>query len=521
MIELDKFINIFAGSYSAYGQTRKTDEFDERGKHKTKSFIIKKTPNKQMFQEHLDGKEPALGIIPINESNKCKWACIDIDVYNGFDHKELIVKIRKHNFPLIVFRSKSGGAHVFLFSDNYAPAVLFRSKLKEMAAKLGYANAEIFPKQNKVDMQKGGTGSFLNLPYHNAKQTMRYAVKDDGSAMTINEFFEAHSKVKLSEDQLSKLAIKEEKTVDNLLKGAPPCLVTIAKQGIPNGQRNNAIYNFGVYTKKRFPDKWQIEIFKYNDAYCKPPLDKKEIDTLIKSIDGKEYNYKCKDEPIASFCNSKKCVMQEFGVGDGVPEVEIKEIQKYDSDPPLYYVTVGDEQVEVESQDLHEPDRFSLKCLEQINQAMPPIGKLVWRKVINKLLKDTIPLEAPESTKIDVQLKELLADYINKIPGKDWKDILRGLSYTEEGVSYFKFKDFWKYLVRTKLWPDKQYSKQKTARMLETLFNAEEIPGKINNKSVRYMALKTINLDRPHVRKEKMKEPPFAYNNYPWSTRHG
>ena len=37
-----------------------------------------------------------------------------------------------------------------------------------MAAKLGYANAEIFPKQNKVDMNKGGTGSFLNLPYHNA-----------------------------------------------------------------------------------------------------------------------------------------------------------------------------------------------------------------------------------------------------------------------------------------------------------------------------------------------------------------
>jgi hypothetical protein len=203
-------------------------------------------------------------------------------------------------------------------------------------------------------------------------------------------------------------------------------------------------------------------------------------------------------------------VLQEFGVGDNGPEIEIKEIQKYDSDPPLYYVTVGEEVVEVDSQDLHEPDRFSLKCLEQINQTMPPIGKLVWRKLINKLLKDTIPIEAPESTKIHIQLKELLADYINKIPGKDWKDILRGLSYTEEGVSYFKFKDFWKYLVRTKLWPDKQYSKQKTARMLETMFDAEEIPGKINNKSVRYMSLKTVNLDKPKIRKEKMKEPPFA-----------
>ena len=95
-------------------------------------------------------------------------------------------------------------------------------------------------------------------------------------------------------------------------------MVTIAKQGIPNGQRNNAMYNFGVYLKKDFLIHGNTEIFKYNDSYCEPPIDKKEVDTLIKSIDGKEYNYKCKDEPIASFCNSKKCVMQEFGVGDGV-----------------------------------------------------------------------------------------------------------------------------------------------------------------------------------------------------------
>ncbi len=202
--------------------------------------------------------------------------------------------------------------------------------------------------------------------------------------------------------------------------------------------------------------------------------------------------------------------MQEFGVGDGVPETEIKEIQKYDSDPPLYYVTIGDEQVEVESQDLHEPDRFSLKCLEQINQAMPPVGKLIWRKAINKLLKDTIPIEAPASTKIDVQLKELLGDYINKIPGKDWKDILRGLAYTEDGVSYFKFKDFWKYILRTKVWDTKKYQKQRTARMMQVMFDATEVTGKIDNKSVRYFTLPTIKLDKPNIRKDKMKEVPFA-----------
>ena len=124
MSDVDKFINIFEGSYSAYGQTRKTNEFDERGKHKTRSFIIKKSPTKKMFMDDLMGKDPALGFIPINEENKCKWSCIDIDVYNGFNHKELIIKIRECKFPLLVCRSKSGGAHVFLFTDNFVPAAL-------------------------------------------------------------------------------------------------------------------------------------------------------------------------------------------------------------------------------------------------------------------------------------------------------------------------------------------------------------------------------------------------------------
>ena len=101
MTGIDKFIDIFGGSFSAYGQTRKTEEFDDRGKHKTKSFIIKKRPTDQMFQEHLDGKEPALGIIPINEENKCRWGCIDIDIYN-LDHKQLFQKIKEFHSKILL-----------------------------------------------------------------------------------------------------------------------------------------------------------------------------------------------------------------------------------------------------------------------------------------------------------------------------------------------------------------------------------------------------------------------------------
>ena len=72
MTGIDKFIDIFGGSFSAYGQTRKTDEFDDRGKHKTKSFIIKKTPSTKMFQDHLDGQDIPEELFKPFEGNQTK-----------------------------------------------------------------------------------------------------------------------------------------------------------------------------------------------------------------------------------------------------------------------------------------------------------------------------------------------------------------------------------------------------------------------------------------------------------------
>ena len=72
MTEVEKFINIFEGLNTAYGQTVKTDQFSEKGKHKTKSFTIKNAVTKKLWDEHLKGSDPGLGIVPINQDNKCK-----------------------------------------------------------------------------------------------------------------------------------------------------------------------------------------------------------------------------------------------------------------------------------------------------------------------------------------------------------------------------------------------------------------------------------------------------------------
>jgi len=387
-----------------------------------------------------------------------------------------------------------------------------RVRLKKIAAELGYAKAEIFPKQDYIRADRGDTGSFLNLPYHGGDKTIRYAFDDEGNCLTLNQFFNMYEKYSLSEKELANVKKTKEKLEDdnNPLKGAPPCLIAISKEGIPNGQRNNAMYNFGVYLKKRHSSDWDLKMYDYNKKYCTPPLERKEIEILIKSLERKEYQYKCKDEPIQSFCNAKLCVTQEFGVGDGAPSPTITEIRKYDSDPPIYFVTIDGESVEVDDVTLHDSEKFSVASMNQLGRPMLPVGKIIWRKMLIHLFKNLGEVPAPESSKIDVQVKELLADFINKAPGKEMKDIKRGLPYSDEKESFFKFKDFWRYLQRSKSWPDKTYPKQKTLRLLESLFDAKENTKSIEGKNTRIIEMKTIKLDKPNLRKTSMKDVPFA-----------
>ena len=105
-----KFKEIFEGNNSAYGIMKLTGEVTDKGKAVAKAFIKREKITDQLWQEHIDGKEPALGVIPINESNECRWGCIDVDEYN-LDHLSLMRNVKGLGFPLVTFRSKSGGAH--------------------------------------------------------------------------------------------------------------------------------------------------------------------------------------------------------------------------------------------------------------------------------------------------------------------------------------------------------------------------------------------------------------------------
>jgi hypothetical protein len=99
----------------------------------------------------MGGKEPSLGIIPIRDDSTCSWGCIDVDTY-PLEHNKIVEKIRRLELPLIVCRSKSGGAHLFLFTEEPVTAEDLRNKLTQLAAVLGYGIVKYFLNKLKLTL---------------------------------------------------------------------------------------------------------------------------------------------------------------------------------------------------------------------------------------------------------------------------------------------------------------------------------------------------------------------------------
>ena len=336
MDDKTKFIEIFSGLDRAYGQTQSREK-NEAGKLEGRSWLVKEHITINNWNNHLEGKEPSLGIIPIDDNNQCKWGAIDVDTYDGFDYKILIKKIVAKKIPLVVCKSKSGGAHIFLFVREPVLAKDMQIKLKEIAVWLGYGDCEIFPKQ--IELNSKGTGNFLNLPYNHPEFPTRYAFDDEGTALIELSSFIQHYETKVV-SQLNKVVIEKPTTAkkNDDFKGAPPCLITLAADGFPEGSRNMALFQLGIYLRERFPEKLEEKLDQYNTKYFKPPLPSREVLTIFKQVEDKKYFYRCEEPMFKTVCEKIKCQSQKFGIGNAASN-EIYGLKKWESDNPVYELT--------------------------------------------------------------------------------------------------------------------------------------------------------------------------------------
>ena len=477
---------IFDGLKEAHGYF-KIEKTAANGKAQGKAGVTREPRTKKLWENHLSGKGNGLGIIPINEDNMCKWGCIDVDQY-PLDHKLLVQKIRKLKLPLVVCRSKSGGAHCFLFSKEWVEAKDMQKALQHMSAALGYGESEIFPKQVKLHLDRGDVGNFLNLPYYDHENGLRYAFLDDGTSADLNEFIELYEKYAQTPEEVVKLQIVDSGETD-LMKDGPPCLQILCKQRISEGGRNNGLFNIGVYLRKAYPDSWESEILRYNMEFLSPPLPLPEVNIVAKQLDRKDYAYKCSDAPISAHCNKELCRTRKFGIGAAVAGATIANLRKYNSTPPVWFMDVNGEPLELDTDALMSQPMFQKSCMEQLNFMPRSVQKAQWESRISTLMtemrdNESAIIEVAQDASISGQFYEYLEEFCSHLQqAQDKEEILLRRPWTdeEEEVTYFRLKDFESYLKKNKFF---EYKSHKIAQRLRDI-NGDSMVLKIKGRAVR------------------------------------
>ena len=495
---IERFKNIFYGLDRAHGVTLVGESNGDGNKIKGKSFVKREPVTDELWQKHLDGAN-SLGIIPINDDNKCKWGCIDIDSYAEFDHKKLINKIKQFQLPLIVCRSKSGGAHVFLFTEDYVSAGLMQDKLNEIRSVLGYGGSEVFPKQRELK-SKDDTGNFLNLPYFNCGQTTRYAFMEDGEAASIDAFFELYERHK--QQDISTIEIKRP---ESEFDDGPPCIESLTQDKLEDG-RDRVIYQYIIYAKMKWPENWQDKIFEFNYKHFKTPLDQKIITAKIKNNEKNDFHYKCSEEPMCNVCDKKLCKKRKFGIGQEPIFPGLTDLQVVNLEEPYYYMNVDGDRLYLDSaKHLANQALFQEECIKQLRINPPTLKTGDWKKITTMLLNGAEITEPAEGTGTKDILNNYLEDYcVNRIQKDDYEDLRNGGTYTKDGFHHFVFDNFFNNYLSRKHW---RVPYQRTSQMLKDDLNC-------TTKRVGKTKLSVFVVARFDKKTETYKPKTFKKENY-------
>lgn len=446
----ESFMALFAGLERAHGRYEMKPP-TAGGKQGGKAHTFLQPVTLDLWQKHLEGKT-GLGVIPIRDDATCVFGAVDIDVYEGMDLPKLEEEVIALGLPLVVCRTKSGGAHLYLFCSEPIPANIVRAKMTSFASALGHMGVEIFPKQNELASEKD-VGNWINMPYFGADRTTRYAIRG-GSALDTLQFLQYAREKSVTQEDL----VTVSPVVNDDFQDGPPCLQVLSRYGFPEGHRNDSLYSLGVYCRAKYGDTWEEVIDQYNRQYMIPPLSSKEVQFLIKGLSKKEgYFYKCKQPPLCNHCNKELCRQREFGIAsnDDSPGVmfdtlvKIEPVDKDSMDPPTWIVGIEGRRLVIDTDELLDQNRFNRKCVEKLNKMLRAVKPAAWRQVIQDLLNNVEIIEAPMDSGPEGRFWLMLEQFCTGRAQARVKDeLLLGKPWTDAERTYFRLPDLMRELDR-------------------------------------------------------------------------
>lgn len=494
---LDRFAALFDGYTKAHGEYGTQYKIDpDTGKHKSWARTTYEPLVRLTWSEHLQGDGSGLGIIMLRDDNTCMFGCVDYDL-RTVNHLELEQKILQLQIPLIVCRSKSGGAHLYVFLKTPVPAELLRQRLDEWKSALGIATyinekglmveTETFPKQSER-AGDGDPGNWINIPYQNANSTIRFAIKN-GIRLTLEQFLDYAESSQVSADVFEKSYFNVVKDEDSdLFYEGPPCLITIQQQGgFVDGTKSDGLMAVGVYLKKRFPEDWKEKFDTYAATMCSTHIPQEDLSALKNSIGNKNYSYRCKLPPINSACQKRLCLSRQFGVGDstaanGEQFLGVTCYEYTAPDPPMWAFEIGGKRVMVDNDTFYNRDALNRAIMA--HKLPPPLhlpqGR--WIKMLGDLVKNADSIVMPDDAGPSGQIWERITAFLEHgVNAMAKQEILTGKILRTGGFAYFKSSDLFDYFKQHNI---KFKSEQIIWQMLRE-HGADSNQVKVGNKSVK------------------------------------
>lgn len=395
---VEDFAALFAGNLRSYGQWNPAN-----GQMVTEKDEVQL----QHYADHLEGKM-GLGVVPITDGGTVMFGCIDVDNHgkgsdgSDVDLTALAAKIEHYRLPLVPTRSKSGGAHLYLFGAEFLPAKLVIRLLNSWRDMLQIKNhVDIFPKQDSLVTSGGekSLGNWINLCYFNSADTVRYAVNERGERLSFELFVTYAQSKRVTVEQLEAVAQREHLE-------APPCIQKMIHTGVESGSRNDAMYNVVVYLKRARPDTFFDDAMELNKSMFDKPLAPSEAKKVIRSASRRDYLYKCSESPCKDLCDRKVCITREFGISmDEAKEMEahdslpqFTELIEYQSDPPRWGIHVNGTLIaNIPTIVLRDPAAMGTLIFEKMKINIPKISQESWRKrVLDPLVPNLRVVEVPK-----------------------------------------------------------------------------------------------------------------------------
>ena len=449
-MDVKGFMKLFDGYEHAHGQYR-VQQKEADGKMSGRALTMSEPATEKNFEEHLNGGEYILGIIMLKQNNSCSFGVIDIDIRGEVklneDLNELEKKIRAT--PLVLCRSKSGGAHLYLFCKPAIAAVDMVRKLNEFAAQLGYGGAEIFPKQISRANERD-RGNWINLCYWDGDKSERYAIHN-GKKLDLSQFIKLAEKKRTTHEELESFVPK----LTDAFKDGPPCLQHIMTMGFPEGGRNISLFNVGVYFRKKNPDDWQEDLMKFNYESVSEPLPASEVNGLVKAVSKKDYAYTCRQAPICNYCEKSKCMKRDYGIGGfsgGGATIDIDAITKYETEnrsSVRWYIEVQGERIEVTTPQLLDQRQLQKLCVEKLNKCPSTMPAAKWEARVNELLTTVEVVVDPDDASPQGQFEKILDSFLTgKVQARQKDEIMNGKPWhdADEKRVYFRSEDLFIFL---------------------------------------------------------------------------